>query len=144
LRVITQLPLNLPAAHILLIRIALFLQPYKVPGLSTNEEAILEYPLPMPINLPPRDFILRLMLWTTAGPNEHIAVVVFNETISVIEESKIIDTELLGLYIILLACFAAAAYGALTFAQGKGWVKKTRKTKSAPGKIFLSLIITFC
>ncbi|KAL4523121.1 hypothetical protein Ndes2526A_g07829 [Nannochloris sp. 'desiccata'] len=50
----------------------------------------------------------------------------------IIEESKIVDTELLGLYVILLACFAAAAYGALTLAQGKGWVKKPRKNKSAP------------
>ncbi|KAL4523690.1 hypothetical protein Ndes2437A_g00269 [Nannochloris sp. 'desiccata'] len=105
---------------------------YQIPGLSTNEETMLEYTMPMPINLPPRDFILRIFLWTTTGPNEHEAVVLFNETISIIEESKIVDTELLGLYVILLACFAAAAYGALTLAQGKGWVKKPRKNKSAP------------
>ena len=111
------------------------MQAYSLPGLSTNEETILEYPLPMPINLPPRDFILRIIMWTTSGPNEHTPVVVFNETISIAEESKLIDTELLGLYVILLAFFAAAAYGLFTFAQGKGWVKKPRKTKAAPGKI---------
>lgn len=105
---------------------------------------MLEYTMPMPINLPPRDFILRIFLWTTTGPNEHEAVVLFNETISIIEESKIVDTELLGLYVILLACFAAAAYGALTLAQGKGWVKKPRKNKSASGTTLFFTSLHFC
>lgn len=97
----------------------------------------------MPINLPPRDFILRILLWTTTSLNEQDTIVLFNDTISIIEEPRIVDTELLGLYVILLACFTAAAYGALTFAQGKGWVKKPRKSKTAPGKISIILLIFF-
>jgi len=116
------------------------LQGYKVPGLSTNEESIVEYSLPMPINLPPRDFILRVYLWTTTGLNENNAFVLFNETISIIEEPKIVDTELLGLYVMLFASLAAAIYGALTFAQSKGWVKKPRKNKTAPGKTHFILL----
>lgn len=39
---------------------------------------MLEYPLPMPTNLPPRDFILKMFLWTNKEGDFHNTMV-FNQ-----------------------------------------------------------------
>jgi hypothetical protein len=83
------------------------LQGYRVPELGPGEQNVVEYGMFMPPNLPPRDFFLRVqLLLNDAG--EFVPTLVFNQTISVVEQSKLVDTELLGLYSILLSILVAA------------------------------------
>lgn len=49
-----------------------------MPALPADEEYVLEYALPLPGNLPPREFILKMFVWTqTDGNFNHLMV--FNE-----------------------------------------------------------------
>jgi len=53
--------------------------------------------------------------------------------VSIVEGYKLIDTELVGLYVIFLFGLAAAVYGAYSMALNQGWVKKPRKSKASGG-----------
>jgi len=78
----------------------------------------------------------------------------FLQTISIIEEPKIFDLELIGLYLILLAMIVAigtynlddvdviwkaytdllcSGYFAVDFAQSQGWIKKSKASKTTRG-----------
>ncbi|PSC68232.1 Interferon-related developmental regulator 1 [Micractinium conductrix] len=95
--------------------------------LGPNDETTAEYGIMFPRQLPPREFVLKVTLYTT-GPAGIASHLFFNETINVIEEPTWFDTQLLGLYIIGLALLAGAVYTAVEFARGKGWVKRSKPT----------------
>jgi hypothetical protein len=80
--------------------------------LGPGDETSAEYGIMFPRQLPPREFILKVTLFTTgpAGLRTHLS---FNETINVIEEPTWFDTQLLGLYLIgaALAAGAGACWG---------------------------------
>ena len=101
-------------------------QGYPAAPMETARGATIEYAMMMPWNLPPHEFQLSVSVVFSKEGSYQVQGV-FNETISVVEASKLVDLELLGLYAMLLAAAAAAAYGGLQLAQKQGWVKRPRK-----------------
>ena len=101
-------------------------QGYRLAPVEPARGASIEYALMMPWNLPPHEFQLSVSVVLSKEGSYQVQGV-FNETISVVEASKLIDLELLGLYAMMLAAAAAAAYGGLQVAQKQGWVKRPRK-----------------
>ena len=100
-----------------------------MPELASGEETVVEYFMPLPKNLPPRDFYLHLNIITSVG-NDHYSAIAFNDvrsvnlnivtecvsdnnlllssqTIKIIEEARLIDVELLGLYAIFIGTLAS-------------------------------------
>lgn len=53
------------------------------------------------------------------------------QTINVVEPSSLIDFQLFGLWIIFLAFAGFIGWLAMDWARGKGYVKKTRRTRVA-------------
>jgi hypothetical protein len=103
------------------------LQAYEYPELASGEETTVQYFMPLPPNLPPRKFFLNLNVFSQG---ETITVKqAFNETIEFIEESKLIDFELLGLYLIFYGILAFLGYSAYKYAVGQGWIKKPKSVK---------------
>jgi hypothetical protein len=72
----------------------------------------------------------------------------FPQTINIIEESKILDFELLGLLGIGIALLVLVGHSALQFARSKGWVKKAKKSKTTgehwSGHLCNRLRLGFC
>jgi hypothetical protein len=99
-------------------------------------ETTVEYDIYFPHKLPPREFLLTINAVLNDKDKEAVSVLVFNENINVVEPSKLIDFELLSLYLILAGILGFAAWGAYEFAMNKGWIKKSKKkvvvTKSKP------------
>lgn len=93
--------------------------------LAQGGETSAEYSIHLPRQLPPREFILQLTL-VYAAAGQFKTKLFFNETIQVIEEPTLFDTQLIGLYIIGLALVGFLAYLALEFGKSKGWVKKSK------------------
>lgn len=83
------------------------LQGYNILEMASGEEKVVQYGMYMPKNLPTRDFILRVQLFWSYDDVMYSSLA-YHDTISVIEPSKLIDTELLGLYLVLLSGLAAA------------------------------------
>ncbi|KFM28319.1 hypothetical protein F751_3829 [Auxenochlorella protothecoides] len=103
--------------------------------LAPQQEASVDYTLHFPTQVPPHEFLLKLVLYTTVDEQLE-GHLVYNQTIFVIEPALWIDLQLIGLYLIGLAVLALAGYFGLGWAKSKGYVKKTRKsklTKTAPG-----------
>ncbi|KAL6766246.1 hypothetical protein ACKKBG_A35255 [Auxenochlorella protothecoides x Auxenochlorella symbiontica] len=103
--------------------------------LAPQQEASVDYTLHFPAQIPPHEFLLKLVLYTTVDEQLE-GHLVYNQTIFVIEPALWIDLQLIGLYLIGLAVLALAGYSGLGWAKSKGYVKKTRKsklTKTAPG-----------
>jgi hypothetical protein len=73
--------------------------------LSPGEETSAEYSLYFPRQLPPREFVLKVALIYAAG-GAYQQKLFFNETVNVIEEPTLLDTQLIGLYLIGLAALA--------------------------------------
>lgn len=88
-----------------------------------------------PRQLPPREFILQMTLYYTLG-GQLKTHLFFNETVNIIEEPTLFDTQLIGLYIIGLALLAAACecgtlgragwVGMQLAAWGRLWVEGVR------------------
>ena len=74
--------------------------------LGAGEETSAEYNIFFPRQLPAREFVLKMSLVYTAGGQFRQAMF-FNETINVIEEPTLFDTQLIGLYLMGLALLAA-------------------------------------
>lgn len=73
--------------------------------LAPGEETSAEYVMFFPRQLPPREFILKInLVVSTAGKYQQ--KLMFNETINIIEEPTLFDTQLIGLYLIGLAAVA--------------------------------------
>ncbi|KAI8111654.1 hypothetical protein M9435_004154 [Picochlorum sp. BPE23] len=100
---------------------------YQYPEMGADEEVVVQYIMPLPKNLPPRDFYLSLKLFSQG--EDILMKQAFNETISFVEESKLIDFELLGLYAIFIAIVAVIVYSVYSYAVGQGWVKKPKAAK---------------
>jgi hypothetical protein len=74
--------------------------------LAAGEETSAEYNIFFPRQLPAREFVLKMTLVYTAG-GQYRQAMFFNETINVIEEPTLFDTQLIGLYLMGLALLAA-------------------------------------
>ena len=79
---------------------------HEVP-LASGGETSAEYVIPFPRQLPPREFVLQITLYYTIA-GQLRSRMFYNETINVIEEPTLLDTQLLGLYIIGLALLGGA------------------------------------
>lgn len=99
-------------------------------------ETTVEYDIFFPHKLPPREFLLTVNAVLNDNDKEAVSVLVLNENINVVEPNKLIDFELLSLYLILAGILGFAAWSAYEFAMNKGWIKKSKKkvvvTKSKP------------
>jgi hypothetical protein len=73
--------------------------------LAPGEETSAEYAIFFPKQLPPRDFVLQVSLVYSAG-GAYQQKMFYNETISIVEEPTLFDTQLIGLYLIGLATLA--------------------------------------
>jgi hypothetical protein len=73
--------------------------------LAPGEETSAEYAIFFPRQLPPREFVLKINLVYASG-GQYRQRLFFNETINVIEEPTLFDTQLIGLYVIGLAALA--------------------------------------
>lgn len=73
--------------------------------LAPGEETSAEYAIFFPRQLPAREFILKVNLIYSLG-SQYQQKMFFNETINVIEEPTLFDTQLIGLYLIGLAALA--------------------------------------
>lgn len=94
-------------------------------------ETTVEYDIYFPHKLPPREFLLTVNAILNDKDKEPRSVQVLNETIKVVEPSKLIDFELLSLYVILAGILAFAGWSATELAKNKGWIKKTKKKAAA-------------
>jgi hypothetical protein len=54
------------------------MQSHMLPEVEVGDEAMVEYTMYMPNNMPPRDFILRLQLFTFQN-GQYSSIIVFNE-----------------------------------------------------------------
>ncbi|EFN57610.1 hypothetical protein CHLNCDRAFT_59615 [Chlorella variabilis] len=93
--------------------------------LAPGEETSAEYAIFFPRQLPAREFILKVNLIYSLG-SQYQQKMFFNETINVIEEPTLFDTQLIGLYLIGLAALAGIVYSGTEFAKSKGWIKKSK------------------
>ena len=73
--------------------------------LAPGEETSAEYAIFFPRQLPPREFVLKINLIYSIG-GQYQQKLFFNETINVIEEPTLFDTQLIGLYLIGLLALA--------------------------------------
>ena len=67
--------------------------------LAAGEETSAEYSIFFPSQLPPREFILQMVLFSSIN-GEYLQTLFFNETINIIEEPTLLDTQLIFLYIL--------------------------------------------
>lgn len=93
-------------------------------------EATVEYDLFFHPRLPPREFLLTIKAFVSAEEGSFNTLVVFNNTIDVVEPYRLIDTELLFLYVIFAGLLALVGWGIMEFAKSKGWVKKAKKART--------------
>lgn len=85
--------------------------------LAGGAETSAEYSIPFPRQLPPREFMLQVKLFYTTAAGLQTKLF-FNETIQVIEEPTLFDTQLLGLYLM-----GAALLAAICEWRGGAWVR---------------------
>lgn len=116
------------------------MQGYQYPTLKEGEEIVVQYFMPLPPGIPARKFYLNLRIFSQG--EEVTTTQAFNETIEFIEESKIIDFELLGLYAIFYGILFAIGYAIYNYAVGQGWIKKTKPTKKT--RTFSEICIALC
>jgi len=104
--------------------------------LPAGEELSVEYKFrPDPI-LSPREFIVALhLIYEDPEDNRMHSNLVFNQTVDIVEMDKLIDTEMLFLYIMMAAVVGGAGYwGYLNLADKMGLNKgKSKKSKSKSG-----------
>lgn len=113
------------------------MQAYQYPELMEGDEIVVQYFMPLPPGIPARKFYLNLNVYSQG--DEVVMKQAFNETIEFIEESKIIDFELLGLYAIFYSILFAICYAVYNYAVAQGWIKKSKPAKKI--RTFISLFL---
>lgn len=103
------------------------LQGYQYPELMEGDEIVVQYFMPLPPGIPARKFYLNLNVFSQG--EEVTTIQAFNQTVEFIEESKMIDFELLGLYAIFYGILFAICYALYNYAVAQGWIKKSKPTK---------------
>lgn len=114
------------------------MQAYEYPELVSGDEIVVQYYMALPPGIPARKFYLNLNVFSQG--EEILTKQIFNETVEFIEESKIVDFELLGLYAIFYAIIFAICYSVYNYAVAQGWVKKSKPVK----KTRTCFAILFC
>lgn len=100
--------------------------------LRAGEEVSLSYSLYVPYNLPAREFQVALTVFYAAeGGANYYANTFFNRTIDIVETPKWVDTELLFLWLLLLAAVSVGGYFAYGYVVSLGYFRK-QKTKRTP------------
>ena len=116
---------------------------YQYPEHKKDDETTTQYFMPLHHSLPARAFYLQLSVFSEGGEGGDLAIMqAFNSTIELIEEPKLIDMELLGLYAVLFGFLAAVAWGVREYAIEKGIIgggatvtkKRASSSKKAPAK----------
>ncbi len=92
-----------------------------------GDEIVLQYFMPLAPGIPARKFFLNLNIFSQG--EEVTMKQAFNQTIEFIEESKIVDFELLGLYAIFYGILFAICYALYNYAVAQGWIKKSKPAK---------------
>lgn len=105
---------------------------YQYPQLMEGDEIVLQYFMPLAPGIPARKFFLNLNIFSQG--EEVTMKQAFNQTIEFIEESKIVDFELLGLYAIFYGILFAICYALYNYAVAQGWIKKSKPAKKTQVK----------
>eukprot|EP00877_Chromochloris_zofingiensis_P008853 jgi/Chrzof1/4220/Cz14g03170.t1 len=97
--------------------------------LPPGEEVSLEYIFrPDPI-LSPREFTVAVHLFYEDPEGNFYSNTVFNSTVDIVEMPKLVDTEMVFMYLTLAALFGIAGYFAYTSLAEKVGLNKMTKTK---------------
>lgn len=97
----------------------------ELPG---GQEMSLEYKFRIAPQVPTRDFFVAIhLIYEDIGGGGYYSNTVFNGTIEVVEKPKLIDTEGIFMYAMILATFGAIGYWAFCNASDKLGIKKTAK-----------------
>jgi hypothetical protein len=103
-----------------------------------GEEASVHYSFMPSTYLPPRDWQLTLILFGQTEAGNYFQHTFYNQTVSISEAPKLIDTELLGLVALLGLALAGVGYIVYSYVNGlpavKGVNKRARK-QQAPTRI---------
>lgn len=115
-------------------------QGYQYPELMEGDEIVVQYLMPLAPGIPARKFFLNLNIFSQG--EEVTTKQAFNQTIEFIEESKIVDFELLGLYAIFYGILFAVCYALYNYAVAQGWIKKSKTTRKTRTLICMCTIMT--
>lgn len=101
--------------------------PYYV-TVSPGESVSLSYSFMTASNLPPREFLVALTVFYNTQ-TKGFASTFFNRTIDIVEKPRIIDFELIFLWLFLLGLLAGVGYLGFNYLTSAGFIKKGRKAK---------------
>lgn len=79
-------------------------------------------------NLPPRDFQVALTAFYNTE-TQGFATTFFNKTITIVEQPRFIDFELIFLWLLMLGLLGGGGYLLYNYLSSIGWIKKARKGK---------------
>jgi len=102
-------------------------------SVPSGEEATFEYNFRPDKSLHPMELRVALTMFYGDAEGEMYASTFFNETIDIVEKPKLIDYEMLFMYVVLLGLAGAAGYAILSWVAGLAGGKK-RQPKRAAGK----------
>lgn len=101
--------------------------------LPAGQEMSVEYKFRIAPQVPTRDFFVAIhLIYEDIGGTGFFSNVVFNGTVEVVEKAKLIDTEGIFMYIMILGTFGAIGFWAFSNASDKLGIKKAAK-KSRKG-----------
>jgi hypothetical protein len=102
--------------------------------LPPSGEMSLEYKFRLAPQVPTRDFAVAIhLIYEDVGSSGYYSNVVFNGTVEVVEKAKLIDTEGLFMYLMIIALFAGIGYWAFSNASDKLGIKKSVKKAGKKG-----------
>mmetsp|Transcript_36631 Transcript_36631/g.81524 ORF Transcript_36631/g.81524 Transcript_36631/m.81524 type:complete len:238 (-) Transcript_36631:670-1383(-) len=100
---------------------------------ESSQELSLEYKFMPDPRLEPRDFVVALTVFYHDAKGQYFSNTFFNQTIEIVEVKKLIDWELIFLFMFIGGLVAAVVYVAYSYAASylntMGFVKKSKKTK---------------
>lgn len=97
--------------------------------LAPGQQVSLAYQFITALNLPPREFQVALTAFYNTA-TQGFATTFFNQTITIVEQPRLIDLELIFLWLLLLSLLGGGGYLGYTYASSAGWIRKTRKSRS--------------
>ena len=103
-------------------------------AVAPGKELSIEYKFMPDPRVEPRDFIVSLTVFYQDTKGVYFSNTFFNQTIEIVEVKKLIDWELIFLYVFLIALVGVIGYLAYSYAaphlQSMGYIsKKSKKTK---------------